>query len=305
MGSPNVLAIGTFDGVHLGHRAILDRLGQIAQERGGRRVVYAFAHPPRFTTRPDHSAGLLLPLDVRIDLLRRTADHLVLASFADVRELAPRAFAEQVLADELCVSTVVVGVGFRFGQGRTADVATLQRLGEDLGFDVVGVPHVLVEDRPVSSTRIRSLLRAGRVLEAGRLLGRPPVLIGRVAAGDRIGRSLGHPTANLALDPEVLLPGDGIYFARAIVDGQRAHGLLYIGRRPTFGTDTRRCELHLLANPQTDLYDLWIEVHVMERMRDDRPFESPDELRAQIDRDVRAATDLARRHSLTFDSIRG
>ncbi len=305
MNGRTVVSIGTFDGVHLGHRSILERLTEVARERGARRVVYAFERPPRSAIRPDRPLGLLLPVDVRAALLRSACDRLVAASFLDVRDLSPRAFAERVLIKDLRAEGVVVGRGFRFGTDRAGDLSTLRALGADLGFDVIGVSQVLINGRPVSSTRIRALLRAGRVCDAAGLLGRPPVLIGRVIEGDQIGRSLGHATANLDLDPDVLLPADGVYFARALVACRRAHGLLYVGRRPTFDGKTQRCELHLLAPPPESLYGLPIEVHLMERMREDRAFPSPEDLRAQIKRDVRAASELVDRYSLTFDSIVG
>lgn len=181
------------------------------------------------------------------------------------------------------------------------DPETLQALGKRHGFSVTVVPPVLVGGDPVNSTRIRSLLSAGDVAGAAALLGRPPVLIGDVALGDRVGRTLGYPTANLAVDPYVLLPGHGVYVVRAFIgdssDSGSRSGLLYLGTRPTLGTKggELRCEVHLLTPPEGDLYSERIEVHLLERLRGDLTFACFEDLRLQIEQDADRASGILTR----------
>ncbi|MGB2983129.1 MAG: riboflavin biosynthesis protein RibF [Candidatus Bipolaricaulia bacterium] len=299
------LTVGTFDGVHLGHRRILDRVNRKAREQGGESVAYVFERPPRLALAPEPPPCLLLPIALREAMLRAAVDRVVLVRFADVRRLSPREFVERIIVGELNARGVVVGEGFRFGQHREGDVQALRTLGEEFRFQVESVSPVVSDGQPVSSTRIRHLLREGHVEDAAGLLGRPPVLVGNVIEGEQIGRTLGHPTANLSLDPQVLLPADGIYFAHVFANDRRDHGLLYVGERPTLVSNDRRCEVRTLTPPERDLYGTTLEVHVLARLRDDRAFPSLDALRAQIDLDVVAASDLVPRFPFSTDPIRG
>jgi riboflavin kinase/FMN adenylyltransferase len=300
-----VVTIGTFDGVHVGHQRILKRVDREARERGGARVANVFALPPRMTLEPDALSDLLLPVERRERLLRAFVDRVVFAEFSDVRQLSPQAFAQEVIVESLNARAVVVGEGFRFGRDRSGDLTALRSLGEALGFAVQSVPALLMDGEPVSSTRIRGLLREGRVRDAAHLLGRPPLLVGDVVHGEHIGRTLGHPTANLHLDSRILLPGDGIYYSHVYINESSAHGLLYVGSRPTAQGRERRSEVHLLSPPEEDLYGLSIEVHILERLRGDRAFPSLDALREEIECDVKAARALVARHPLPGDRIRG
>lgn len=305
MAPTNVVTIGTFDGVHLGHRRILDRVNEEAHVHGGDRVAYVFECPPRVTLEPDPVAGLLLPIDVRQDLLRSFVDRVVIGRFSAVRMLSPRTFTKRVLVECLKARAVIVGEGFRFGRARTGDLASLRTLGEEFGFDVHAVTALCLGGELISSTRIRLLLTAGRVSDAAELLGRPPILIGEVVAGERIGRKLGYPTANLRPSPGTLLPADGIYLVHAYAETNREHGLLYVGSRPTVGGTDRRCEVHLLSSESPNLYEASIEIHLLKHMRDDRTFPSLGALRAQIELDVKAAGELLPRFPFSFRPITG
>lgn len=305
MNRGTVVTIGTFDGVHVGHREILEQVNREASGHGGERVAYVFALPPRMTLDPDVLSDLLLPIERRERLLRAFVDRVVFAEFSNVRQLTPRAFAQEIIVEGLNARAVVVGEGFRFGRDRAGDLAALRSLGETLGFDVRSVRPLLLDGELVSSTRIRCLLCEGRVRDAADLLGRPPLLIGEVVHGEQVGRTLGYPTANLSLDPQILLPADGIYFSHVYINESRGHGLLYVGRRPTTQGTDRRCEVHLLSSPGEDLYGLPIEVRILERLRGDRAFASLDALRKEIERDVKAARLLVARHPLLGDHTRG
>jgi len=301
MTDATVVSIGTFDGIHLGHQAILAEVRHQADRRGVPSVAYAFGRPPRLQAGGGAGRSLLLPEPIKTHMLLRSVDRVVRASFSEIRTLAPDAFAEQILGERLRATSVVVGPSFRFGAERAGDPAALRSLGRRLGFSVTVVPPVLVDGEPVNSTRIRSLLSEGDVAGAAALLGRFPVLVGDVEIGDRVGRTLGYPTANLAIDPHVLLPAHGVYAASAFVGnppGPIPHpGLLYVGTRPTLGlkSGAPRCEVHLLAAAEGELYGERIEVHLRERLRGDRTFPSLEQLRLQIERDANRAREVLAR----------
>jgi riboflavin kinase/FMN adenylyltransferase len=231
-----------------------------------------------------------MTLDQKAELLAaRGVDRLTVLSFtAEVAALAPEAFAASVLAGALGARGVVVGEEFRFGRGRAGDVGDLRRLGSALGFEVEAIPGVLEEGRPVSSTRIRERLAEGDVEAARRLLGRPHFVEGIVVRGEGRGRTLGIPTANLAVENEVL-PREGVYVARAAMAGAGDKGaVVNLGRRPTFGGGASTTEAHLL-DFEGDLYGSRLRVCFLARLRDELAFSGRDALVAQVQADIRAA----------------
>ena len=267
---PRAVALGTFDGVHLGHRRVLDA----ALAAGPTPTVVTFDPHPRVAL--GYGVELLVPLQRRLELLSEAGieETLVVDFDLELAKLPPEAFAERVLRP-LGTEVVVAGSNFRFGRGRAGDLALLERLG----FDARPVP--LVDG--VSSTRIRDLLRAGEVDWAAKLLGRPAELAGTVVAGDARGGTLGFPTANLRPEPELLVPGFGIYAGAA--DGHLA--AISIGTNPHYGGDERRIEAFLL-DFAGDLYGKRLTLELWRRLRDEQAFGSEAELIAQIDRDVEA-----------------
>jgi riboflavin kinase/FMN adenylyltransferase len=267
---PRGVALGTFDGVHLGHRRVLDA----ALAAGPTPTVVTFDPHPRVAL--GYGVELLVPLERRLELLSEAGieETLVVDFDLELAQLPPEAFAERVLRP-LGTEVVVAGSNFRFGRGRAGDLALLERLG----FDARPVP--LVDG--VSSTRIRDLLRAGEVDRAAKLLGRPAELAGTVVAGDARGGTLGFPTANLRPEPELLVPGFGIYAGAA--DGHLA--AISIGTNPHYGGDERRIEAFLL-DFAGDLYGTRLTLELWQRLRDEQAFGSEAELIAQIDRDVEA-----------------
>ena len=267
---PRAVALGTFDGVHLGHRRVLEA----ALAAGPTPTVVTFDPHPREAL--GYGVELLVPLKRRLELLSEAGieETLVVDVDLELAQLAPEAFAERVLRP-LGTEVVLAGSNFRFGRGRAGDLALLERLG----FDARPVP--LVDG--VSSTRIRDLVRSGEVERAAKLLGRPPELAGTVVAGDARGGTLGFPTANLRPEPGVLVPGYGIYAGAA--DGHRA--AISIGTNPHYGGDERRIEAFLLEFAG-DLYGERLRLELWQRLRDEQAFGSEAELVAQIDRDVEA-----------------
>lgn len=264
------VALGTFDGVHLGHRRVLD-----ATLAAGRTpTVVTFDPHPREAL--GYGVELLVPLARRLELLAEAGieETLVVDFDLELAQLPPEAFAERILRP-IGAEVVLAGSNFRFGRGRAGDLALL----EGLGFDARPVP--LVDG--VSSTRIRDFLRGGEIERAAKLLGRPPEIAGTVVAGDARGGTLGFPTANLRPEPGLLVPGYGIYAGAA--DGQRA--AISIGTNPHYGGGERRIEAFLL-DFDDDLYGRKLRLELWERLRDELAFESEDELVAQIGRDVEA-----------------
>jgi riboflavin kinase / FMN adenylyltransferase len=263
------VAIGSFDGVHRGHQLVLDT----ARASGTPTTVVTFWPHPRLVL--GNRVELLSTLERRLEMLEAEAgvDEVLVVGFTpEVAALEPEEFGDIVLR-RIGARTVVVGENFRFGRGAAGDGALL----EQLGFDVQLVP--LLEG--VSSTRIRSLLRDGDVVGAAQLLGRPAELDGTVVLGDQRGGTLGYPTANLAVPPDLLVPAYGIYAGSA--RGHRA--AMSIGVNPHYGGDERRIEPHLL-DFEGDLYGERLLVELWRRLRDERAFASEDELVAQIARDV-------------------
>jgi riboflavin kinase/FMN adenylyltransferase len=265
---PRAVAIGTFDGVHLGHRRVLEA----ALAAGLTPSVVTFDPHPRIAF--GYEVELLTPLHRRLELIGEAGieETLVVEFDLDLARLEPEEFAERVLRP-IGTEVVVAGADFRFGHGRSGDLELLGRLG----FDARTVP--LVES--VSSSRIRDLLRAGEIERAAKLLGRSPEVEGTVVSGDARGGTLGFPTANLRLAPELLVPAYGIYAGAA--DGHRA--AISIGTNPHYGGEERRVEAHLL-DFEGDLYGRRLILQLWRRLRDEQSFASEEELVVQIARDV-------------------
>jgi riboflavin kinase/FMN adenylyltransferase len=271
-----VAAIGSFDGVHRGHRRVLET----ARAAGGRVTVVTFWPHPRLVL--GNRVELLSTLERRLELLdEASVDEVLVVEFTpELAAREPAEFAESLLR-RIGANVIAVGENFRFGRAAAGDAALLERLG----FDVRIVPTL----QGVSSTHVRGLLREGDVVGAARLLGRPPELEGTVVLGDQRGGTLGYPTANLSVPPDLLVPAYGIYAGSAL--GHRA--AISIGVNPHYGGEERRIEPHLL-DFEGNLYDRRLVVELWRRLRDERAFASEDELVAQITRDVGEARSAER-----------
>lgn len=300
------VTIGVFDGVHLGHAALLRRLVEAARADRVDPVVVTFWPHPRAVLGGD-PPPMINTLDHRVALLRRMglAGVVVLRFDADVAAWTPEEFVERVLVSGLRASRVIVGEDHRFGRGRAGDVPLLTSLGEAHGFVVEPLPLVVsTGGERASSTAVRDALRQGDLDRAARLLGRPVSVMGRVVPGDQRGRTIGFPTANLDLGA-ALRPPPGVYAVRARVvsravrgedpddvDGPLLPAVANIGRRPTVVTSSEDLvEVHLLEGG-ADLYGRDLEASFIERLRDEQRFESLDALRAQIARDAARAREV-------------
>lgn len=292
----SVITVGTFDGVHKGHQALLDYVLERARRAGGQSVVLSFDPHPRevLSGKP---MPLLTTIEERAALLEDYGlDRFVVLPFTrDFSRLSPRAYVEKILVLGIGVREIVVGHDHSFGRGGEGNSALLQELGEEWGFSVDIIPAQLAERTVISSTRIREcLLNEGAVRQAAGLLGRPYHLRGEVVEGDRRGRTIGFPTANLEVsDERKIIPLDGVYAVRVRLLGENSPGetlpgMMNIGRRPTFDGTRRVPEVHLL-DFAGDLYGSELEVAFIERLRDEKAFDGPEALVQQLRRD-RAAT---------------
>lgn len=281
-----VLTIGVFDGVHLGHQCLLQRLVQKAQHEGRRSAVLTFRTHPRSVIQRGTVVRCITSTEERLRLLRDMGVDLVIPVTFDqeVAQLRARQFA-QLLMDRLGMRGLVVGPDFAMGNRREGDIPTLRRLGQEMGFSVEVVEARHIGDIPVRSSVIRQTLESGDVTLATRLLGRPFRLDGAVTRGRGRGRALGFPTANLDVDPIRLIPGDGVYATWAYIDDQRHPSATNVGTRPTFGEVDRTVETYLL-DFNDDLYGSRVQVEFVRRLRDELRFDSPEALRIQMEKDV-------------------
>lgn len=287
-----VVALGNFDGVHLGHRAVLARAVEEARRRDGLVVAATFWPHPRSVIGRGGPPGLLTTLDVRREeLLRSGADEVRVIPFDEtLSKKSPQEFVEDVLIGELGATSVVVGENFRFGYKASGDVEDLTRIMREHGGDAHAV-EVRGDGAEISSTRIRALLGRGEVAEAEELLGRPYAVRGEVVVGDRRGRTIGFPTANVRPDPAVVVPARGVYACAVRVGDEVYTACTNVGVAPTFERGESRIEAHLL-DFEEDLYGQEVDVLFLRRIRGERRFSGVEELKEQIGRDVEEARRL-------------
>jgi riboflavin kinase/FMN adenylyltransferase len=298
------VTIGAYDGVHHGHRSVISTVRQLAEERGLATAVVTFDRHPASVVRPESAPRLLTDLDQKLELLEQTGiDYALVVHFDEERSKeSAEDFVREVLVDCLNAKLVVVGADFHFGHQRRGNVALLEQMGRELGFDVLGMSLVGPDGAPardelqVSSTAIRRALLAGDVALANKLLGHDYEVRGAVEHGDERGRTWGFPTANVAVPEEILLPADGIYagwYERP--SGERVPAAISLGRRPQVydAQPYRLLEVHLL-DWEGDLYGEEAKVRFVARLRAEEKFDSVDDLLAQMHRDCDEARNLLR-----------
>ncbi len=294
-----MLALGNFDGVHRGHQKILERLRRTAGEHGATSVVMTFdPHPPR-VVRPDKAPALLMTKTQKLDAVAAAGVQgaAIVRFTPELSRWEPEHFVKTVLVDWLRVSEVWVGANFLFGRERTGNFTLLRVLGTRYGFKAEKIDPVRYKEFVVSSTRIRRLVSEARIDEAAALLGHQYYLDGTVVEGDRRGRTLGFPTANLQTENE-LLPPNGVYATTATIDGVIYSSVSNIGSRPTVDAAGRTSiETHIFDLGR-DLYGVRLRLGFVQRLRDERKFESLDALRSQISADCGRARVLFDRLSL-------
>ena len=298
-----VVAIGNFDGLHLGHQAILSQAMKRAKENDGTSIVLTFEPHPRKVFYPEKTFKLLNTFQIKTRLIEATGiDLCYVTEFNQgFLGLSPEAFSKKFLHEKIGCKEVVIGKNFRFGKDRSGDLEDLIHFGELYGFKVLAQEPVWINETAVSSSQIRKLLREGNVALAGKMMGRFYILEGKVIHGDGMGASLGYPTANLRL-PNELIPSVGIYAAR--VDFMKTEGhktqdaIVYIGSKPTFSQKAISIEIHLL-DLNKDLYGKRIRVTLLDWIRGDEQFENKDALVRQIALDIQQARLILKKTGLS------
>jgi riboflavin kinase/FMN adenylyltransferase len=290
-----VLTAGTFDGVHVGHRRIIDRVNEAARQSGGESVLLTFEPHPRLVLFPeDNNLKLLTTREEKIELLEKAGvQNLVILPFTrEFSRLTSQEYVRDILAGALHISRLVIGYDHQFGRNREGSIGQLREFAPQFGFEVEEIPAQDVDQVRVSSTKIRHALSDGDIHTANTFLTYPYLLSGNVVHGDKRGRTIGFPTANISVpDPLKLIPADGVYAVYAEVDNKKYEAMLNIGVRPTVDGLHHKIEAHLL-DWDGDLYGKDIRVWFKFRIRDEKKFDGIESLKTQLHKDAQEAKQL-------------
>ncbi len=290
-----VVTIGTFDGVHIGHRKIISGICELADETGGETVILTFFPHPRMILNPeDDSLKLINTISEKAELLEQLGvDHLIITPFSrDFSNLSPDDYIRDVLVKKIGTKTIVIGYDHHFGKDRSGSLADLLRLGPDLGFTVVEIPEQDINEIAVSSTQVRRALLENDIEQANSFLGYPFFITGKVMRGDQIGRRIGYPTANISIEePYKLIPADGIFAVKVLHNQSVYKGMAYIGHRPTVNGFTRNIEVNIFDFGQ-EIYGDVLKMEFIHYVRGDIKFSSLEELSAQLALDKQAVEQL-------------
>lgn len=303
-----VVALGTFDGLHLGHQKVIGTAVEIAKFCHGTSIVLTFDHIPREVLKKNVSGVLLTTLKEKVELIKKLGAQVALVLKFDQRLAAMGAtdFVKKVLVAKLKVKILVVGENYRFGSGRSGDVSHLRILGEQFGFQVRVVPTKFKGEYKISSTRIRDLLKAGQIKKANTLLGRYFSLSGKVVKGRQIGTKIEFPTANLQVDRRVLLPL-GVFATRAFLSGKKYKAVVNIGQRPTIlgaKSKSTKVEAHFLGFHKM-IYGKLVRLELVTKIRDEKVFKDTFSLRTQIAKDVSRADAILAKENLVSKHSEG
>ena len=292
-----VVTIGTFDGVHLGHQKVIARLKEFARKHNGESVIFTFHPHPRLVTAPNEgNLRLLTTIEEKKQLFEKSGiDHLIVYPFTKTfSELSYSSFVKNILVDKLKTRCLVVGYDHRFGKNREGSFEYLKECAKSYNFKIEKLDALLIDEAHVSSTRIRNALEDGDVEQANKFLGYRFTLHGTVVEGQRVGRKMGFPTANIeASDPHKLIPGYGVYAVEIILSGEKYGGMLNIGTRPTFNNnaDNRSIEVHIF-NFSGDIYNKEITLIFEAKIRNEKKFSGPEALVEQLKKDKETALEI-------------
>ena len=280
-----VVTTGTFDGVHVGHRKIINRLNQIAKKIGGESVLLTFDPHPRMVLFPDdHGLELITTIDEKVALLEQAGvDNLIIHPFTkEFSRLSSLDFIREILVDKIGTSVLVIGYDHHFGRNREGSFEHLRESGPLYGFDVEEISVQDVDNVAVSSTKIRKALQEGDVSTANKYLAHPFQLTGTVVHGDKLGRELGFPTANIQIDDNhKVIPANGVYACYVLIAERKLKGMLNIGNRPTVNGTEKRVEVNIFDMDE-ELYGKEVTLMLQERIRDEKRFDSVDSLKARL-----------------------
>jgi riboflavin kinase / FMN adenylyltransferase len=287
-----VVTVGNFDGVHLGHRAILRTAIERARAEAGTAFAVTFDPPPARLLAPEKAPPLILMPEDKLELLRRSGiDGVIVVNFTlALSRLSPRDFVREYLLEKIGARAVVVGHSVSFGHRRAGNAAVMVELGREFGFETTVVGPVKAGGMDVSSTKVRELIAQGDLPGAAKLLGRYHFLAGRVVHGSERGRKIGFPTANLENEVECV-PPHGVYATRVVLEDGAYPSITNIGTRPTFGESVRAIETHIF-DVDRDLYGTRLKLELVERIRPERKFQSPQALASQIALDLSRAREI-------------
>ena len=290
-----VVTIGTFDGVHLGHRKILSRIKELADDTGGETVILTFFPHPRMILHPeDQALKMINTMDEKAWLLDQLGiDHLIITPFTrDFSNQTAEEYIRDILVEKIGTKKIVIGYDHRFGKDRQGSLAELQQLAPVYDYEVIEIPEQDIHDVAVSSTRIRQALLNDDIDLANEFLGYPFFISGKVNRGDQIGRTIGYPTANILVEESYkLIPSDGIFAVKVYLDGVGYKGMGYIGHRPTINGMTRNIEVNIFDFNE-DIYTKPIRMELLHFVRGDVKFESLEQLKKQLDKDKEDVSQL-------------
>ena len=282
-----ILTLGTFDGVHIGHAAILKKLTQNTADGKFESAVLTFFPHPRMVLQGKSDLKLLNTINEKIDLLEKIGiENLIIHPFdANFSQLSAEEFVKTVLVDQLHIQKIIIGYDHRFGKNRTANIDDLTAFGLKYGFEVEQISAQEINDISISSTKIRTALEDGEINLANEYLGYSYFLSGNVVKGKQLGRTIGFPTANIELEEEYkLVPKNGVYIVTAEIDGKSVYGMMNIGFNPTVQGEKRTIEVHFF-DFDLDIYDRHIRVAILQRIRSEEKFESVEFLKIQLGKD--------------------
>jgi len=298
--SKTVITVGTYDGVHLAHRQVLNKVLELSKQRGQRSFIVTFEpHPQEVLKTKTPDIKLLTSVDEKLRLIEKCGieNVLVIKFTKEFSKTEPREFYEKYIYSKIGLSDLVIGYDHLFGRDRGGDFKTLLDLGNEFGFEVHRVEEIDIDGKPVSATRIRKALAEGKIEEANKLLGYEYSFDGIVVEGDKVGRAIGYPTVNLKFVKEnKVMPNDGIYCVKVVYNNEVYYGMMYHGVRPTLTEGLKSAlEVHIFDFDRT-IYGEKLTVSFLTKLRDDRKFKSKEELIEQIDKD--------KKNSLKFLSIK-
>lgn len=288
---PTVITIGTFDGVHLGHQKIINKVVESARRENLLATIFTFFPHPRMIVQHDNSLKLIHTLSEKKEALKALGvDLLIVQPFNEkFANLTAEDFVHKLLVERLNAKKVIIGYDHRFGKGRTADIKDMERFGEQYGFAVEEIPVEEINEVSVSSTAIRNALLSGKMDIAERYLAAPYSLTGTVVHGMKLGRSIGYPTANIVVDDKYkLIPKDGVYAVYSLINQQKVYGMMSIGKNPTIEGKGSSIEVHFF-DFNNDIYDQQITIYFIKYLREEQKFDSIELLKQQIANDETAA----------------
>ena len=285
--SNSAVTIGTFDGVHIGHKKIIERLNSSAKENNLESIILTFFPHPRMVLQKDTNIKLINTMEERSQILERTGlNHLVIHPFStEFSQLSAKEYVQQMLVKYLKAEKVIIGYDHRFGKGRTANIQDLIKYGEEFNFDVEEISQQDIKNVAVSSTKIRKALENGQIEKANTYLGYNFMLTGKIVKGKQLGRTLGYPTANMhVMETYKLIPKNGVYVVKSYIENKTYYGMTNIGTNPTVGGEKQTIETYFF-DTEFNLYEKTIQIELLTRIRDEEKFNSVDALKKAMSDD--------------------